>query len=324
MRYLAIDGRVLHDEAGRPTRLVGAAQDVTERHLLEDQLRESQKLEATGRLAGGVAHDFNNILTGSGFLLGRAGAGAGKAILLRADVPREVIRAAEQARSLTQQLLSFSRRRTVIPRVLQINERVKAVEAMIRRILGEDISYSTHLASDLWNTRIDPNALEQVIVNLAVNARDAMPEGGRLTIETTNVTLTDHKIGAKGQAIPPGDYVTFMLSDNGVGMSEPVREHIFDPFYTTKGPGRGTGLGLSTCYGIIRQAHGFIWVYSEPGQGTTFKVYLPRVMETARHRGRRAGAGGGRRERDHPVGGGQRAGATPRGSDAPRAHVAMW
>lgn len=277
MRYLAIDGRVLHDEAGRPTRLVGAAQDVTERRLLEDQLRESQKLEATGRLAGGVAHDFNNILTAI-FGFSTFALEAVTESHPAADDLREVIRAAEQARSLTQQLLSFSRRRTVVPRVLQINERVKAVEAMIRRILGEDISYSTHLASDLWNTRIDPNALEQVIVNLAVNARDAMPEGGRLTIETTNVTLTDHKIGAKGQAIPPGDYVTFMLSDNGVGMSEPVREHIFDPFYTTKGPGRGTGLGLSTCYGIIRQAHGFIWVYSEPGQGTTFKVYLPRVM----------------------------------------------
>lgn len=277
-RIVGIHGRVVRDSQNKMVSLVGAAQDVTEQRTLEEHLRESQKLEATGRLAGGVAHDFNNILTAifsfSEFALTtlQTGHAAAEDIL-------EVIRAAEQAKTLTQQLLAFSRRQTVIPRVLRINDRVRRVESMMRRILGEDIRYSTHLDENLWSTRIDPNALEQVIVNLGVNARDAMPDGGRLTIETANISLDEEEIGAKGQRIAPGDYVAFILSDEGEGMSDDVQGRIFEPFFTTKAPGRGTGLGLSTCYGIVRQAEGFMWAYSEVGQGTTFKVYLPRVRD---------------------------------------------
>ncbi len=277
-RYVVIDGRVVHDDQGAPTMLLGVAQDITTRRQLEEQLRESQKLEATGRLAGGIAHDLNNILTAIFSFSEFALAGLQTGHPAEGDI-REVVRAADQAKALTQQLLAFSRRRTVIPRVVQINRRVQKVEAMMRRILGEDIHYATHLAADLWHTRIDPNALEQVIINLAVNARDAMPRGGRLTIETANVSLAHEKSGAKGQVIPAGDYVALMISDDGEGMTAEVKDHIFDPFYTTKAPGTGTGLGLSTCYGIVRQAEGFMWVYSEVGQGSTFKVYLPRVLD---------------------------------------------
>lgn len=277
-RHVAIDGRVLHNDAGEPIKLLGVAQDVTERHQLEEQLHESQKMEATGRLAGGIAHDFNNILTAIFSFSEFAVSSLSEDHPARDDM-HEVIRAADQAKTLTQQLLAFSRRQTVVPRVLRINDRVQSVESMMRRILGEDIAYSTHLEAELWNTRVDPNALEQVIINLAINARDAMPGGGRLTIETANVTLGEGKVGAKEQVIPQGDYVAFIISDDGEGMSEKVRQQIFEPFYTTKSSGNGTGLGLSTCYGIIRQANGFLWVYSELGQGTTFKVYLPRVHD---------------------------------------------
>jgi two-component system, cell cycle sensor histidine kinase and response regulator CckA len=276
-RVVAIDGRVEHDASGRPIRLLGAAQDVTERHELQEQLRQSQKMEASGRLAGGVAHDFNNLLT----VIFSFGEFAVESLEpthpARADLA-EVLRAAEQAKSLTGQLLAFSRQQTVMPRVIDINERVANVDAMLRRILGDDIAFATHLMTGLWNARIDPNALEQVIVNMAVNARDAMPSGGKLTLETSNVILGDEERGGKGRRIPPGEYVALVISDDGEGMSDEVKARIFDPFYTTKGTGRGTGLGLSTSYGIIRQADGYVWVYSEPGQGTTFKVYLPRVL----------------------------------------------
>ena len=280
VRHVVLSAQVVRNKTtGEAMRFIGAAQDVTERRLLEEQLREAQKMEATGQLAGGVAHDFNNILTAifsfSQFALEAVG------VDHRAyDDIREVLRAAGQAKSLTSQLLAFSRRHTVVPKVLQINERVRNVEAMMKRLLGEDIQYATHLADDLWNTRIDPNVLEQVIVNLAVNARDAMAGGGKLTIETSNIRLEGERIGAKGQRIPAGDYVVFQISDDGRGMPVDVQEHIFEPFFTTKEPGSGTGLGLSMCFGIVRQAGGFMWVYSEEGEGTTFKIYLPRVMES--------------------------------------------
>lgn len=280
-RTVAIDGRVQPSvessgESAASAMLMGAVQDVTERQALEDQLRHSQKLEATGRLAGGVAHDLNNILTvifSFGQLVKEDVRDAGT----REDID-EILRAAEQASALTSQLLAFSRRRTVMPRVLDVTDVVERAQAFIQRALGEDVRYAAHLADGLWNACIDPNALEQVILNLAVNARDAMPDGGNLTLTTANVALGEDEVGAKGGVIPPGEYVSIVLADDGVGMEEAVRAQIFEPFYTTKGLGRGTGLGLSTCYGIVRQADGYIWVYSEPGRGTTFKIYLPRVL----------------------------------------------
>lgn len=283
-RRVAIDGRV-QPSVERPgqgsssTMLLGAVQDVTERQNLEERLRHSQKLEATGRLAGGIAHDLNNILTVI-FSFGQLAREGLEDEALRQDI-EEILLAAERASALTSQLLAFSRRRAVLPRVLDVNEVLRRTHAFIERALGEDIRYAAHLCEGLWNARIDPNALEQVLLNLAVNARDAMPRGGNLTLETLNVVLGEDEVGAKGGVIPPGDYVSIVVSDDGVGMEEETRAQIFEPFYTTKGLGQGTGLGLSTCYGIIRQADGHIWVYSEPGRGTTFKIYLPRMLDPA-------------------------------------------
>jgi hypothetical protein len=266
------------EPGGRVAQVAGSMIDLTERKLLEAQFRQAQKMEAVGRLAGGVAHDFNNLLTAI-FAFGK---------FVRDTLPPdsrahkdmgELLRVAKRAENLTGQLLAFSRRQTIAPRVLNLNGIVQDVDRMIRRLLGDDIDFSTNLAPDLWNTRVDRGAFEQVMVNLAVNARDAMPDGGRLTIETQNVELQESYSKQHGAEVAPGSYVLMALSDNGVGMDEETQQHIFEPFYTSKEPGKGTGLGLSTCYGIVKQAGGYIWVYSELGEGTTFKVYLPRVLE---------------------------------------------
>jgi PAS domain S-box-containing protein len=248
-----------------------------ERTQLEEQLRHSQKLDAVGRLAGGVAHDFNNLLTVingcSALLLRRMGSDDP----LR-RYPQEIQRASERAASLTQQLLAFSRRQMLEPRVLNLNNSVSAMDSMLQRLIGEHIDLVTVLGADLGLVKADPGQIEQVIMNLAVNARDAMPAGGKLTIETANVEL-DQAYASRHMAVKSGAYVMLALSDTGQGMDERTQARLFEPFFTTKEKGKGTGLGLSTVYGIIKQSGGTIWVYSELGRGSTFKIYLPRVVD---------------------------------------------
>jgi len=246
--------------------------------LLEEQLRQSQKIEAIGRLAGGVAHDFNNLLT--------VITGHSELILscLRQDDPlrkdiKEIKRASERAASLTRQLLAFSRRQVLQPKVLNLNSIVADMDKMLRRLIGEDIDLVTILSPALWRVKADPGQIQQVILNLAINARDAMPGGGRLTIETANVEV-DKTYSRRYADVQPGPYVMLTVSDTGCGMDEETRAHIFEPFFTTKEQGKGTGLGLSTAYGIIKQSEGFIEVQSEPNRGSVFKIYLPRVAET--------------------------------------------
>ena len=253
------------------------AEDVTERRALEQQLRQSQKMEAVGRLAGGIAHDFNNLLmviSGySEFLLERLGAEPH----LRGPA-QEIASASERASSLTRQLLAFSRKQMLAPRIVNLNDVATENIKMLTRMIGEDVDLVMVPSPNLWPVRADAGQIEQVIMNLAINARDAMPSGGKLTIETSNVTL-DEDYARFHAPLRPGDYVMVAISDTGVGMDMETQSHIFEPFFTTKGP-KGTGLGLSTVYGIVKQSGGYIWVYSEVGRGTTFKIYLPRVAST--------------------------------------------
>jgi PAS domain S-box-containing protein len=250
------------------------AEDVTERRALEQQLRQSQKMEAVGRLAGGIAHDFNNLLmviSGySEFLLERLGGEPH----LRGPA-QEIASASERASSLTRQLLAFSRKQMLAPRIINLNDIATENLKMLTRMIGEDIDLVMTPGKSLWSVRADAGQIEQVIMNLAVNARDAMPSGGKLTIETANITL-DEEYARVHAPLHPGDYVMASISDTGGGMDAETQSHIFEPFFTTKGT-KGTGLGLSTVYGIIKQSGGYIWVYSELGRGTTFKIYLPRV-----------------------------------------------
>src|SRR5713101_6696752 len=252
-------------------------EDVTERRALEQQLRQAQKMEAVGRLAGGIAHDFNNLLMViSGyceFLLERIGSDAA----LRGPV-QEIANAAERATALTRQLLAFSRKQMLAPKVVNLNAIVTENLKMLGRMIGEDIDLVMVAGAEIGAARADPGQIEQVIMNLAVNARDAMPHGGTLNIETANVTL-DEEYARLHAPVTPGEYVMLAVSDTGVGMEAETQSHIFEPFFTTKGL-KGTGLGLSTVYGIIQQSGGYIWVYSEPGKGTSFKIYLPRMSAT--------------------------------------------
>jgi PAS domain S-box-containing protein len=263
-------------ELGGQQCILAITSDLTEQRRLEEQLLQSQKLEAVGRLAGGIAHDFNNLLT---TILGYS-----ELIIhsrpddpeLRAEIG-EIRKASERAASLTRQLLAFSRKQVIEPRVLDVNALVAESSRMLRRIIGEDIALVTDLSPGLASVRADPVQLEQVIVNLAVNARDAMPEGGRLAVTTRPVRLDAPLPGRTGPG--PGSWVKVSVADTGVGMDAATQERIFEPFFTTKEKGKGTGLGLSTAYGIVKQSGGFIYATSEVGRGATFDIYLPSVNE---------------------------------------------
>jgi PAS domain S-box-containing protein len=279
-----IEEKLIKDNEGRIVGIRSTIQDITERKrseeekaTLQEQLRQAQKIEAIGRLSGGIAHDFNNILT---IISGNAQLSLFD--LKQGDPLRENIeeirRASERAADLTRQLLAFSRKQIMEMQVLDLNFIVQGLDKMLHRLLGEDIDLVTVLPEGIGRVKADPGQIEQVIVNLAVNARDAMIGGGKLTIETGNVEL-DEGYARKHIAVIPGRYVMLSVSDTGMGMSPEVRERVFEPFFTTKEQGKGTGLGLSTVYGIVKQSGGNIWVYSEPDKGTTFKIYLPRVDE---------------------------------------------
>ncbi len=268
---------VVADAVGQPTALMAIMRDITERKRLQAQFLQSQKMESIGRLAGGIAHDFNNLLTVI----------SGSADLALQELPPEAIvrcdlieiqKAADRAGSLTRQLLTFARKQVIEPRSLNLSSLILDMDKLLRRVIGADVELITLPASDLGWVKADPGQIEQVIVNLAVNARDAMPEGGKLIIETTNVVL-DQDYARKESGVPAGAYVLLAVTDTGVGMSRETQQHIFEPFFTTKDLSKGTGLGLSICYGIVKQHGGHIAVYSEEHVGTTFKVYLPLVAD---------------------------------------------
>jgi two-component system cell cycle sensor histidine kinase/response regulator CckA len=278
----------LRGEAGAVQGAICMALDITDRKQLEEQLRQAQKMEAVGRLAGGIAHDFNNLLMVI----------QGYADLLAERLPSEdplrrnaeqIQMASQRATSLTRQLLAFSRKQMLAPTVLNIQGVVVDMEKILRRLIGEDIALEVSSAPDLGLIKADRSQIEQVILNLAVNARDAMPEGGRLTIETANIEM-DAGYAHPPEVLSPGKYVMLAVTDSGCGMDAETQAHIFEPFFTTKEKGKGTGLGLATVYGIVKQSGGYIWVYSEPGRGTSFKVYLPQIEEERPESGRDRGS----------------------------------
>jgi two-component system cell cycle sensor histidine kinase/response regulator CckA len=268
--WVVLSASAVHDAGGRVAYGVGVVRDLTEAKQLGDQFRQAQKMEAVGQLAGGIAHDFNNLLTivtGYSELLLQ---------MLPAEDPArgvaaEIHKAGERSAALTRQLLAFSRRQVVIPRAIDLNDVVRETESMLRRLIGEDVRLSTELVGDPAPVVADPGQIEQVLVNLAVNARDAMPRGGHLAVETV---LVD--VAAEAGGVPPGPYVLLAVADTGVGMSPEVKGRVFEPFFTTKGVGKGTGLGLAVVHGVVTQAGGHIQVESALGRGTTFRIYLPR------------------------------------------------
>jgi PAS domain S-box-containing protein len=268
----------VRDERGNIVNYVALRRDVTRELQLEEQYRQAQKMEAVGRLAGGVAHDFNNLLTAIMGYIGLALEALPPDSPVNPDL-QGIQKTSERAANLTRQLLAFARRQIVELRVIDLNELILNMDKMLRRLISENIELVTLPAPALGRIKADPSQIEQVLLNLVVNACDAMPEGGKLILETANVRLDNHEVHQQTEVIP-GEYIMLAVSDTGVGMSEEVKQHIFEPFFTTKGESKGTGLGLATCFGIISQSGGYIHVYSEPGQGATFKVYLPRVTET--------------------------------------------
>lgn len=264
---------VVLDQLGKPIALIGVANDITDRKKLEDQFRQSQKMEAVGRLAGGVAHDFNNMLTVIN--------GYAELLKMRLDEKdplykfiNDISKAGDRAEMITRQLLAFSRKQVLSPVILDITKTIKELDKMLNRLIQEDIELKTHLDPNTGKIKADPGQIEQVILNLAINARDAMPNGGKLSIETKTVQFNEPFTWEKSEILP-GEYVLIAIQDSGEGMSKEIVEHIYEPFFTTKKEGKGTGLGLSTVYGIVKQSGGFINVYSEPGIGSTFKIYFP-------------------------------------------------
>jgi two-component system cell cycle sensor histidine kinase/response regulator CckA len=286
VRTCQMNAAIMHDASGQPTGFRILGWDVTElkkaeeeKARIEEQLFQAQKMESVGRLAGGVAHDFNNMLT---VILGYAE-------LIRARLPQgdplltdmqEIEKAAGRSRDLTRQLLAFSRKEIIAPRPVDLNNMITGAQKMLLRLIGEDIDLRFYPGDKLWKIKVDPSQMEHILINFAVNARDAMQEGGNLTIETENVHLNEAYCRMH-PGFSPGHYVLLGVSDDGVGMDRETMSHLYEPFYTTKERGRGTGLGLATVYGIVKQNEGFINVYSEPGKGTTFKIYIPRSMEEA-------------------------------------------
>ena len=275
IRWLADQGRVVRDPAGKLLYMTGVCLDVTERKLAEERLRQAQRMDSVGQLAGGIAHEANNMMS---VVLGCA-----DYVLQRTDLPEpvrqdvdQIWRAAKRTAGITQQLLAFSRRQVLQPQVLDLNTTVRELEPILTRALGENRGLRMHLSPTLGPIRADPGQLEQVLLNLTLNARDAMEEGGRLTIETLNVVLdADYAAAKPVETLTPGEYAALVVTDTGHGMDRATLRYIFEPFFTTKPVGQGTGLGLSTVYGIVKQSGGFVWVYSEPGLGTTFKLYFP-------------------------------------------------
>ncbi|HWN17626.1 MAG TPA: PAS domain S-box protein, partial [Gemmatimonadales bacterium] len=275
VRWLADQGRVVRDSKGNPLYMTGVCLDTTERKLTEERLRQAQRMDSVGQLAGGIAHEANNMMS---VVLGCA-----DYVLQRNDLPEpvredvdQIWKAATRTAGITQQLLAFSRRQVLQPQVLDLNATVRDLEAILSRTLGETRGLRLHLAPDLGTIRADPGQLEQVLINLTLNARDAMPAQGRVTIETMNVVLDRAYAARKSvESLQPGRYAALVVSDTGHGMDRATLARVFEPFFTTKGVGQGTGLGLSTVYGIVKQSGGFIWVYSEPSLGTAFKLYFP-------------------------------------------------
>ena len=278
LMWLIENARAVFDREGKIRYYEGTVEDVTERKTLEMQLRQAQKLEAVGQLAGGVAHDFNNML---GVILGYSDI---MQTQIAADQPAfkgtlEIQKAARRAAGLTRQLLAFSRKQILQPQVLNLNTLIEELSKMLRRLIRDDVEFVVRAGEGLQKVKADPGQLEQVIMNLAVNARDAMPQGGQLLIETANVSV-DEDFAARHAPMQPGQYVVLSVSDGGTGMDADTLSHIFEPFFTTKELGKGTGLGLSIVYGIVKQSGGYIWVDSKPGHGTTFRIYLPPTAET--------------------------------------------
>jgi PAS domain S-box-containing protein len=275
---VAITLSAIKDPSSKIDGFAAVARDITEQKFMEKQLRQAQKMEAIGKLSGGIAHDFNNLLS---VIIGYSE-------IIEESLPEsdplykkfaQIKKAGQSAASLTRQLLAFSRQQVLEPKILDMNAIVFSVEKMLRRLIGEHIALHTSLDPKLGRVKADQGQMEQVILNLVVNARDAMPQGGRLTIETANVDL-DEDYSRRHVPQQPGPYVRLTVSDTGIGMDAQTQSHIFEPFFTTKDIGKGTGLGLSTVYGVVRQSKGHIWVYSEPGLGTAFKIYLPLTSET--------------------------------------------